>query len=390
VNVNADWNATSGDAQILNKPTIPSIAGLVPDTRTITINGTTQDLSANRTFSVGTFNLPALTSGSVLFSNGTTIAQDNAKLFWDDTNNRLGIGTASPSSILNIGAGTDNANVRSAIVINNDGYSEPTTQGTTANGDKFVFYNSSSFGKFSQGLNTSFGWWHQAVGEGAYHSWITGSNGIGSERMRISVNGNVGIGTTNPNYILDVNGSGIDGLFAIRIKNTNATGQQTAEFRVENNLGSSGRMFILGSSFVTYKTLSANDLGFYKATSGNISILNDVASGRILLTAGASSSAHQIIFANGNIGIGTTTDAGYRLDVNGTARIVNKLSVGTPSAASALMEITSTTLGFLPPRMTNAQKLAISSPAAGLIVYDTTLNKLCVRTASSWETITSI
>jgi hypothetical protein len=30
VNVNADWNATSGDAQILNKPTIPSIAGLVP------------------------------------------------------------------------------------------------------------------------------------------------------------------------------------------------------------------------------------------------------------------------------------------------------------------------------------------------------------------------
>jgi len=28
VNINADWNATSGDAQILNKPTIPSIAGL--------------------------------------------------------------------------------------------------------------------------------------------------------------------------------------------------------------------------------------------------------------------------------------------------------------------------------------------------------------------------
>jgi hypothetical protein len=32
VNVNADWNATSGDAQILNKPTIPSITGLVPYT----------------------------------------------------------------------------------------------------------------------------------------------------------------------------------------------------------------------------------------------------------------------------------------------------------------------------------------------------------------------
>ena len=32
VNVNADWDATSGDAQILNKPTIPSIGGLVPYT----------------------------------------------------------------------------------------------------------------------------------------------------------------------------------------------------------------------------------------------------------------------------------------------------------------------------------------------------------------------
>jgi len=32
VNVNADWNAISGDAQILNKPTIPSVTGLVPYT----------------------------------------------------------------------------------------------------------------------------------------------------------------------------------------------------------------------------------------------------------------------------------------------------------------------------------------------------------------------
>lgn len=32
VNVNADWNAASGDAQILNKPTIPSITNLVPYT----------------------------------------------------------------------------------------------------------------------------------------------------------------------------------------------------------------------------------------------------------------------------------------------------------------------------------------------------------------------
>lgn len=54
------------------------------------------------------FTLPSLTAGSVLFSNGTTIAQDNANFFWDDTNNRLGIGTGSPSSQLTL-SGTNTA-----------------------------------------------------------------------------------------------------------------------------------------------------------------------------------------------------------------------------------------------------------------------------------------
>lgn len=48
------------------------------------------------------FTLPTLTSGSVLFSNGTTIAQDNANFFWDDTNNRLSIGGSTGTSKLNV------------------------------------------------------------------------------------------------------------------------------------------------------------------------------------------------------------------------------------------------------------------------------------------------
>ena len=51
VNVNADWNATSGDAQILNKPTIPSITGLVPYTgATNDVNLGTNNISANNFF----------------------------------------------------------------------------------------------------------------------------------------------------------------------------------------------------------------------------------------------------------------------------------------------------------------------------------------------------
>lgn len=43
------------------------------------------------------------TAGSVLFvGSGPVLAQDNTKLFWDDANNRLGIGTNTPSETLSV------------------------------------------------------------------------------------------------------------------------------------------------------------------------------------------------------------------------------------------------------------------------------------------------
>jgi len=55
------------------------------------------------------------------------------------------------------------------------------------------------------------------------------------------------------------------------------------------------------------------------------------------------------------------------------------------AAASVLLELRSTTRGFLPPRMTNAQMLAIATPAAGLIVYDTTNNKHYGYDGTTWN-----
>ncbi len=53
------------------------------------------------------------TAGSILFVNsGPILAQDNANLFWDDTNNRLGVGTATPSVALDVvGAGQFTGNL---------------------------------------------------------------------------------------------------------------------------------------------------------------------------------------------------------------------------------------------------------------------------------------
>jgi hypothetical protein len=66
------------------------------------------------------------------------------------------------------------------------------------------------------------------------------------------------------------------------------------------------------------------------------------------------------------------------------------INTATPSASAAL-QADSTTQGFLPPRMTTAQKVTLAATAAtGLMIYDTNLNKLCVYTGAGWETITSV
>ena len=44
----------------------------------------------------------SFTAGSVVFSNGTILTQDNANFFYDDTNNRLGLGTVTPGETLHV------------------------------------------------------------------------------------------------------------------------------------------------------------------------------------------------------------------------------------------------------------------------------------------------
>jgi len=49
------------------------------------------------------------TQGSILFAGAAgVLAQDNTNFFWDDTNDRLGIGTATPAFSLDINGGTAN------------------------------------------------------------------------------------------------------------------------------------------------------------------------------------------------------------------------------------------------------------------------------------------
>jgi hypothetical protein len=83
----------------------------------------------------------------------------------------------------------------------------------------------------------------------------------------------------------------------------------------------------------------------------------------------------------------------YNLYMAGTADnyLAGSLGVGTASPnASAILDVQSTAKGVRMPNMTTTQKNAIASPAAGLMVFDTTLSKLCVYSGAAWQTITSV
>jgi hypothetical protein len=234
----------------------------------------------------GKFNLPSLTSGSVLFSNGTTIAQDNANFFWDNTNKRFNIG------------------------------------GITSNTARFGI-------KAPGALSTDIALRVRNSADTADLATIAG-------------NGDFTIGNTNPSIPLKIGinnpvenivrlGISYDSIRSVRggISWQDNTAQITSRIHTEFD----GTMISMVFGSMYNGTYNSNNL--------------------------------MIIRGNGNVGIGTITPV-------------------------AKLQIDSTTQGFLPPRMTTTQKNAIATPASGLVVYDTTLGKLCVRGASAWETITSI
>ena len=63
---------------------------------------------------------------------------------------------------------------------------------------------------------------------------------------------------------------------------------------------------------------------------------------------------------------------------------------GSAPDASAMLDVSSTTRGMLPPRMTTAQRNAIASPAEGLVVYNTDEKALNVYTGTAWKSNQSV
>jgi len=97
--------------------------------------------------------------------------------------------------------------------------------------------------------------------------------------------------------------------------------------------------------------------------------------------------------ATGPLVAGTT---GQTLRHNGTSWLANSnlyndginIGIGTfTPVASAKLDVSSTTSGFLPPRMTTIQRDAIVSPVGGLLIWNMTNNCLDVFGGTSWRSV---
>jgi hypothetical protein len=399
VNVNADWNATTGDAQILNKPTIPDVTLLVPytgavadvdlgthkltakdlvvnhpsgsgDAATITKGGNGEALKVVK--SSGSGNAASITGGVTLLSEldlqtpladaeiasaatwnaklggavaigqvafGTAagvIGGDNG-LFWDNVNKRLGVGVTSPAEKFHVFGGAAAIRIHSTTNESSLKYNNSTTTAAIklANNDLKIELGS-------------------------------------SEVIRFLAGGNVGIGTTSPTARLHVQAPGaLSSDIAFRVRNSADTGdiiRAQGDGSVFIGLGAGDNTLTLNPQS-SGSAIVINNGGYIKfgttvyarGTSSAFSILDNSFTSRMNITWGGGTSSFNI---QGNFVFGAAT-----------------------ANASAMLQVDSTTRGFLPPRMTTVQRDAIASPVAGLIVYDTTLNLLHFFNGTIWVSL---
>lgn len=131
-----------------------------------------------------------------------------------------------------------------------------------------------------------------------------------------------------------------------------------------------------GNSFGKTLNLGTNDAFAVNVQANGINGLSVDASGNV--TVGSGGLDHSTVIG------GTTVASPTRVNVG-----TGGFGVNGAADPSALLDLSSTTRGFGPPAMTTVQRDAISSPRAGLLIYNTTTGKLNVRGASAWEAVTS-
>ena len=284
----------------------------VPSTRTITINGTSQDLSANRTFNVGTVTSITATAGTGISISGSPITSSGT----------LTITNTAPDQIVSLTAST-------GISISGT-YPNFTITNTSPSSGGTVTSVTASTPLFSSGGNTPNITIQQASGSqsGFLSStdWTTFNN-----KQNALTNPVTGTGTTN--YLPKFTGS-------TTIGNSNIINDASGNFGLgvtPSAWGNTYKVLQFPGGYVGSDSTLVNGLGqnFVWSGSASLYVNNGFACDyyqylgqHVWRTAPSGSTGNAITFtqamtltSGGNLLVGTTTDNGARFQVSGRTQI---------------------------------------------------------------------
>jgi len=199
------------------------------------------------------------------------------------------------------------------------------------------------------------------------------------DRFAVTSGGFAGVGTITPRRTLEVNGN--------ILFTGNVYDNQDNGLMVQSGVGvTSNRDFTFGNSsygryLVTFKNFSFSTTGSHPALGNYLYYVN----GEVYTSA---TTPPPIYFKGYQAEPASNTRGGdFIIDLpagDGTGRR-GAVGIGTTAVnASAVLDITSTTAGVLFPRMTTAERDLITTPADGLVIFNTTDTKLQVRAGGAW------